>query len=249
MELAYPYVLFDLGNTLIYFDGTWKQVIDEMNQAVTDALCEMGYRLDRQSFPSEFGTLADQYYQRRDEDYVETTTLEVLRQALAANHIHNVETHELRKAVQKMFAVSQAHWHVEPDTASTLEALRASGRRLGIISNASDDQDVQTLIDKAGIRSFFDVVVVSAAYGWRKPGKKIFDRALDHWKAGPDQAVMIGDTLPADILGANQAGIASIWIRRRVDTPENHALAESIRPRATVDSLAEIPALLDRRGW
>jgi HAD superfamily hydrolase (TIGR01549 family) len=242
-------VLFDLGNTLIYFEGRWRQVIDEMNQAVTAALCDLGYRLDRESFPQEFGAMTDFYFQRRDEEYIEYTSQEILRQALEQNHIYSPEPEHLRQAIAKMYTVSQAHWHCEEDTIPMLETLLASGRRLGIISNASDDLDVQQLIDNAGIRQYFEIIITSAAFGHRKPGEMIFQYALDFWGARPDQAVMVGDTLAADILGANQLGIASVWIRRRVNTPENQELAKKITPRAIIDTIGDLPALLDRQDW
>ena len=53
---------------------------------------------------------------------------------------------------------------------------------------------------------------------------------------------MVGDTLEADILGANQMGIYSIWITRRVTVPEEGELA--IQPQAVITSLDQIPGLL-----
>lgn len=246
MDLVYPYILFDLGNTLIYFDGQWQQVIDEMNLTLTDSLLDLGYRLDRQTFPIAFNARTDAYYQQRDEDFIEHSTYEVLRQVMTEYQINNPDPIHLREAIRRMYTVSQAHWHLEPDTIGCLETLLASGRRLGIISNAGDDTDVQTLIDKAGIRAYFDIIVTSAAFGVRKPGRRIFQFALDYWQAKPDQAVMVGDTLGADILGANQMDITSVWIRRRVDTVENRELSKSIRPSAVIDNLSELLTLLNR---
>jgi FMN phosphatase YigB (HAD superfamily) len=51
---------------------------------------------------------------------------------------------------------------------------------------------------------------------------------------------MIGDTLSADILGANQLGMFSIWINRWADTVENRSLREKIQPNATILQLSEI---------
>ncbi|MFH1524857.1 MAG: hypothetical protein ABIF04_07805, partial [Chloroflexota bacterium] len=66
-----------------------------------------------------------------------------------------------------------------------------------------------------------------------------------------------GDTLEADILGANQVGMYSIWITRRVEGPDFEAGSfqesvdgsiafppESFCPDATVNRLNEIPSLL-----
>jgi FMN phosphatase YigB (HAD superfamily) len=53
---------------------------------------------------------------------------------------------------------------------------------------------------------------------------------------------MVGDTLDADILGANQKGIYSVWINRRVDYEEEGEL--TIQPQAVISDLAQLPSLL-----
>jgi FMN phosphatase YigB (HAD superfamily) len=59
---------------------------------------------------------------------------------------------------------------------------------------------------------------------------------------------MVGDTLGADILGANNLGIASVWINRRVVMrPDNLAHDDTILPKATISALSELPGLL--QAW
>jgi HAD superfamily hydrolase (TIGR01662 family) len=123
--------------------------------------------------------------------------------------------------------------------------LRQKGYRLALISNASDDADVQALVDKAGIRSFFEMILTSAAAGIRKPNPQIFRIVLDQLEVPAGRAAMIGDTLGADILGAQNAGLFSIWIDRRADTAANRAHVGLVRPDAVIHSLEELPALLD----
>jgi FMN phosphatase YigB (HAD superfamily) len=54
---------------------------------------------------------------------------------------------------------------------------------------------------------------------------------------------MVGDTLGADILGAKNAGVYSVWITRRA--PSNQPHQELIIPDATIDSLSALPGLLN----
>ena len=56
---------------------------------------------------------------------------------------------------------------------------------------------------------------------------------------------MVGDTVLADIAGANGLGIASVWITRRNDTPENRFEAARFPPSATLYALNELPDLLE----
>lgn len=245
----FPYVLFDLGSTLIYFDGHWLQVMPRAIGAATQRLRDLGYDLDPDIFSEAYYALVLEYSQRRDDTFIEYTSAYILQEALRAHAVafnggQSSQAH-VQDALRALYAVTQSHWHAEPDAAPMLENLRARGCRLGIVSNASDDEDVQTLMSNAGLRGYFDFVLSSAAVGVRKPNPVIFARALSFWNAKPEQAVMVGDTVSADVAGARRSGIASVWIPRRNDTPENRAAAQLDPPDAVIAALSELPDLLD----
>ena len=117
-----------------------------------------------------------------------------------------------------MYSITQQNWYLEADAIPTLKTLREQGYRLGMISNTSDDKNVQQLVDRWELRPFFETIITSAGCGIRKPDERIFRLALDHFGVPPEQVAMVGDLLEADILGANQMGIYSIWITRRVQS-------------------------------
>jgi HAD superfamily hydrolase (TIGR01549 family) len=237
-------VLFDLGNTLMYFDGLWDQVIPAMDAALLQSLQTSGYRLDLQDFIPQVERRFAEFDAQKSGEFLEFSTAFILRSLLSEMGYSEIPDAVLRKAIRDMYAVSQAHWQREADTLPMLQDLHAQGYRLGMISNAGDDQDVQTLIDKAGIRGYFDIIVTSAAQGIRKPNPRIFYQALQHWGTPPERAVMIGDTLGADIVGAKNAGIYSVWITRRASPNQPHQ--ELISPDAVTDSLSALTEILDR---
>jgi HAD superfamily hydrolase (TIGR01549 family) len=241
----FPYLLFDLGSTLIYFEGDWSVVMAQALRRSTRYLVTLGYDLDANAFPDAFYALMQEYYQKRSDTFLEYTSRQVLEEALRKHSIPHPPEEHLRQALKMMYGVTQAHWHIEADALSTLAALRGRGCRLGIVSNAADDDDVQTLVDNAGLRSSFDFILTSALVGCRKPSPEIFRQALDIWGAQPGQAAMVGDTVAADVAGANALGIASVWIMRRADTPENRAAAQATPPGATIYALSELPAVLE----
>ncbi|MCL5429817.1 MAG: HAD family hydrolase, partial [Chloroflexi bacterium] len=119
-----------------------------------------------------------------------------------------------------------------------------SGMRLAVVSNAGDDADVQTLVNNSGLRPYLDFALSSAACGIRKPNPRIFEIALEHWRLPRKDVVMVGDTLGADILGARNAGLTSIWLTRRADTPANRDHLDTIKPDVTITTLTELPELL-----
>jgi putative hydrolase of the HAD superfamily len=239
-------ILFDLGSTLIYFDGNWEEVFACADREVHSVLREAGYPQLGDDFPEIFRKRLREYHAAREVDLIEHTTVKILTELLEEQGYTDIPQDVLDKAMTRMYAVSQAHWHAEPDAKETLAQLQSRGYRLGVISNASNQEDVNTLVDKAGVRPYLDFVITSAEIGMRKPSPSIFRLGLERWGVVPDEAVMVGDLLRPDILGAQQLGIFSVWITRRAMSEENKKYARSITPDAVVSALSELPALMDR---
>ena len=244
MAPKFKAVLFDLGGTLIYFDGAWHEVMQSATQELMDHLTRQGFKLDAPVFLDEFRRRLEEYYIQREAEFIEYTTTRILRDMLASLGYTEVTPEILAPALEKLYAVSQAHWKPEPDALPTLKTLKDAGLRLAVISNAGDDADVQTLVNNAGLRPYLDFALSSAACGIRKPNPRIFEIALEHWNLPREEVVMVGDTLGADILGARNAGLTSVWLTRRADTPANHDHLDTIKPDATIATLADLPAKL-----
>lgn len=238
-------VIFDLGNTLLFFDGDWGEVFRKSDLKLHRHLKSQGINLEQDAFIDQFRSRMEDYFSTRETDLIELKTSTILRNLLKDWHYSNVPDDVINSAIASMYTVSQYHWQLEADTIPTLTELQKQGYLMGIISNAGDDDDVQHLIDKAQIRPYMDVIISSAAYGTRKPSPKIFHAALDKLGVQPSRAVMVGDKLEADILGAHNTGMFAIWITRRAETvtADNHRI--SIQPDAVIDSLSELPTLLE----
>jgi HAD superfamily hydrolase (TIGR01662 family) len=235
-------VFFDLGSTLVYSRDLWPPIYEQADRALVEMLCRSGIDIDPAAFYTEFGGFIRSYYDKLAEDNLEPTAYKVLSDLLSQKGFRNVPDPVLRAALGALYAVTQQNWFLEEDAISTLETLKSGGYRLGLISNTSDDNNVQGIIDRWGLRQFFETIVTSAALGIRKPDARIFQIALDRFQIQPDAAVMIGDALNADVLGANRSGIYSVWITRHVHFPEEGELA--IQPQAVVSALSQIPDLL-----
>jgi HAD superfamily hydrolase (TIGR01662 family) len=240
-------ILFDLGSTLIHFEGNLPDVMAHAYQELASSLLDGGYTLNKDAFLSEFLSRLEAYHTERETELIEYTTEQVLRIVLERQGIKNLGTLDLRPHLSRMYAVTQACWKVEHDTLSTLRSLKDAGYRMGIISNAGDDWDVQVLIDNTGIRSFFEYINTSAAAGIRKPHPKIFQIAFDAMSITPDRAVMVGDTLGADILGSKNLGMHNVWITRRVNRTNSRTHEAIILPDRTISTLSELPDLL--KSW
>jgi HAD superfamily hydrolase (TIGR01549 family) len=235
-------IFFDLGSTLVYSKDPWPPIYEKADQALIEVLRSAGFKVDPLAFYTEFGGFIRSYYEDPSEDNHEKTAFISLREMLFHLGFQNIPDSILRAALVAMYAVTQKNWYLEDDAIPTLKILGSRGYRLGLISNTSDEKNVQGIVDHWELRPFFESIITSAELGVRKPDARIFQTALDRLKVLPQAAVMVGDTLEADVLGANRMNIFSIWITRRAQVPDEGELV--IQPQAVITALDQIPDLL-----
>jgi putative hydrolase of the HAD superfamily len=166
-----------------------------------------------------------------------------LRELLEELGYAEVDESVIRSALDAMFSITQTNWILEEDTLATLQQLKSNKYQLGIFSNAGDDKDVQELVESFGIRPYFDFVLTSAACYYRKPHPRAFEIALAQWSISPNDAAMIGDSLQADIYGAKNLYMRTIWITRRAQF--NADEEQRIKPDFSLRSLNELYPTLE----
>ncbi len=90
-----------------------------------------------------------------------------------------------------------------------LEAL-SKRYRLGIVSNFYGN--LERILSGEGLLPLFGAVADSRVVGVEKPEPAIFRHALDRLGAAPEEAVMVGDSLPRDIRGAAELGMRQVFL-------------------------------------
>lgn len=87
---------------------------------------------------------------------------------------------------------------------------------------------------------YFDGVFVSEDFGFAKPSKEFFDNVIRELGNPPlDEILMIGDSISADIIGAENYGIDTVWFNK--DGIEN---TSSVKSKYEVKKLTEIKAII-----
>ena len=239
---AITHILYDLGGTLLYFDGDWDAIFREATQAAGRAGARFGLDPGRQSALAErLAARLQANYDRREIDLVEQPAVRVFAGALADLGVRIDEAGALEAALDAFYTVTQDAWIPLPRAERTLAHLRAVGFHQAVLSNAAHDADVQALVDKAGLRPHLDFVLTSAAIGRRKPDPETFLRAAREWGVEPGNVLMVGDTLAADIQGGRDAGMRAVWMRKYSgDAPGE------IRADFAIETLTDLPGLLKK---
>jgi putative hydrolase of the HAD superfamily len=115
------------------------------------------------------------------------------------------------------------------DAVATVRALKTSGRRLGVVSNA--EGRVERDLNGAGFEGLFETVVDSHLVGVEKPDPEIFRIAMERMGVNPETAIFLGDVPSVDVAGARAAGLTAVLLDRHdlyasVDAPRLRSIAE-----------------------
>lgn len=97
---------------------------------------------------------------------------------------------------------------IPASTRAWVAHARELGFKMCILSNTRHPERLERLADDLGI---------AFRRGRFKPSTHMFEMALEEFGVSADEAVMVGDQLFTDVLGANRAGIDSVWVRPMTD--------------------------------
>ena len=123
------------------------------------------------------------------------------------------------------------HFALYDDVLPTLDALRARGLRIGLLSNTA--RDLEVFAAHHGLHA--DALLTSRVHGKTKPHATIFTRILALLGVVPGEAVMVGDTLEDDVQGAREVGMRALLLDRTGRYPDEEE---------RLTGLGELPALL-----
>jgi FMN phosphatase YigB (HAD superfamily) len=129
-----------------------------------------------------------------------------------------------------------------PGAFTAVRWCKTKGLSVVLVTNtlSRGDDDVWEDWRRFELADAIDGVVSSHSLGWQKPHRRIFERALEIAGAQPDEAVMVGDRLLADIWGAKRMGMRAV-LRRTAATDQAEV---DVTPDATIDDLTELPGVL-----
>ena len=140
------------------------------------------------------------------------------------------------EAIYRSFLADGAF--LETGAIELLEKLRESTAQVYIVTNGVLETQVKRL-KMSGIENYADGVFISEAIGWQKPKKEYFDYCFERIPGFcKEKAIIVGDSLSADIQGGINAGIATCWYN-----PEGK-VSQNVKPDFEARTLDEVWQLL-----
>ena len=105
-----------------------------------------------------------------------------------------------------------------------LDELRPA-YRLALVSDAQPCYALPEM-KAVGLDGYFDPVIISAQYGFRKPDQRLTEKALDIMNLTPSEVIFVGNDMYRDIYGASRLGIKTIF----VDSNQGDKVHENVTP-------------------
>ena len=237
-------ILFDFGHTLVDFQRTqealhaaYEQIRSRIEAVAYMEVPELLDLVERVA--GGVDRLVEQSYEERR--LQELDQAQLLRDSFATIGF-DLPDDVLEHIVHLDHSAYSNSLTVTPEVMSTLEELRASGYRMGLVSNISlRPALVREDLDRLRLARFLDATVFSSEIGFRKPDPRIFQTALERLGSDSTETVFIGDRLLDDIGGARAVGMRAVQTRqfRQEENPD-------VVPDAVIDHLSELPGELER---
>jgi HAD superfamily hydrolase (TIGR01662 family) len=244
-------VLIDLGDTLVHMSRPWDDVFRQNVDSLYTYLKASGIRTSFEDFSRIFvrgyesASTVSQFYK------IEIPMQDIMSRVFSKVKLKDHDDVFIYRAMTEFYKPEIEAWELYPDTVDTLTAL---GRQfdLGLISNAKSDWAVNAILDKHNLRKFFKVILTSAGLRKRKPRADVFTEALKALNVKPSEAVFIGDSLQADILGAKTVGMGSIHVLRNPSDEDSIFVTPDFTVTSLTDALSRIiswPAFAESRPY
>ncbi|HEX8222085.1 MAG TPA: HAD-IA family hydrolase [Chloroflexia bacterium] len=237
-------VLFDMGGTLLeYQREDWEALDVQLNSDLHTYIASRGHA-DRLPPLDEFLEVFNARFRSGWEQAARTqksfNMLNLLDELFSERGIPE------RAGVEHMVpwykGVSDITY-VRPDVKPTLERLRDSGLKLGLVSNTAWPSTIHDPdLERFGLLDLLACRVYSCEFGWEKPAPPIFRAALDCLGLEPGETAFVGDFRRYDIAGAHAAGMKGIW--KRIEGRPDEVDDPGIVPDATITTIGELPEAL-----
>ena len=226
----YKFLFIDLDDTVLDFKKAEERAL---RSTLTDAGIEPSDAVCRR-----YSEINQSYWQRLERGELTRPQVLVGRFESLFRELH-CDADPEHSSVAYMNYLSQGHDFL-PGAQEALEAL-SEKYTLYLASNGTASVQRKRL-KSANISHYFAEIFISQDIGVNKPDREFFARCFAKIPGfDPAAAMIVGDSLTSDILGGQNAGIATCWIN-----PEHKPCTLERQPDYQLERLDQLWELLEK---
>ncbi len=229
-------VLFDLDDTLHDDTFAYRSATEEVAREI-----ETEHGVDALALKAAYEEEAEGFWHRLSAEQlkVKLAWARVQMWSAALDRVGLGGAGLAERSADRYNAYRKKYFVPFPGAVELLRALRAAGKRLGLVTNGFSETHREK-IALLRLGEYFDALFIADEVGMLKPDPLLFAHACAELGGTPKEAAMVGDRYDRDIRGALQAGMYTIWVNVRDEElpPGEHP------PHATVATIAQAGPLL-----
>ena len=230
--MRYKHLFFDLDHTIWDFETNAKEVLFELyglNGLATRGIADFEYFFERYSYHNE------RLWARYTRGFIKQEELRWKRMWFTLLDFKIGDEMLSRLMAVQFLERLPYKKNLFPYTVEILQYLTDKGYRLHLITNGFESIQ-HSKLHSSNLQHFFVEVITSESSNSLKPHRDIFDYALKKALAQKEESIMIGDNLDADIQGAMDAGLDTVFVNHLKTQPH-------IKPTYMVHHLKELEGI------
>jgi HAD superfamily hydrolase (TIGR01549 family) len=211
-------LLFDLFGTLVFFDASRlpRASVGGVERPATiekpeELLARLRPPPTMEALIESLRTVSTAFVETAGTTYAELSSPERFKRALAALGVEGDVAEVGEELSRRHMRGLSAAVVCPPDRLALLQTLSAR-YRIALVSNFDHGPTAHDLLVRHRLRDRFRTIIVSDDLGIRKPHARMFLAACEGLDLAPSECLHVGDSHPADICGASEAGVAAVWV-------------------------------------
>ncbi|MBA4142453.1 MAG: HAD family hydrolase [Nitrosospira sp.] len=203
-------ILFDLYGMLI--DIQTDETMEEIYRTIAHYLTHHGVYLHRGEVREHYDHILKRQKEARGEQYAEIDVEAIWNEFLLQEGIRSTPIRgQLAKVLAHLFrGISRHRLRVYPGVKKVLNELQGT-YRLAIVTDAQSCYALPE-IRAVGLDGYFEAIVMSSRYGFRKPDSRLYKKALEKMALESSEVICVGNDMFRDIYGARLLGMKTIFL-------------------------------------
>ncbi|MGB2696413.1 MAG: HAD family hydrolase [Candidatus Zixiibacteriota bacterium] len=234
-------ILFDMGGTLIEFENSSWEVLNQhcakqgYDFLKKQKLIDIDYQNYVEYLRKEFEEMWVSYNKILKEINFESMVFSLFKKLNL-----NLTDDNKKKFMNIYYQPITEQLTLIPGAVETLSFFKNKRLKVGLLSNTIFPKRFHSEeLKRFGLLRYLDVAVFSSDVGFKKPHPLIFQTALQILDTDPEFAAFVGDRMEEDIQGAHRLGMKTILkINKKKESSGN------IYPDAEINNLTELPGAI-----
>lgn len=234
-------IIFDINGTLS--DINTNEWHDEVYRVISSLLSYQGISLNPNVVKDLYFRIMKEQRAASGERHPEFDVVGIFREIVRQHSTDFTRRLPKKKLEQLPGLLAEVHRAASrfrlqpyPGVEDTLRQLHRN-YHLAVVTDAQSAYALPEL-NAVGLAGYFDPIIVSGDFGYRKPDRRLFQAALDAMKMQASEVVFVGNDMYRDVHGAQKAGMKAVFFRSNQGTQEKAGVTPDY-------SISRFPELLD----